>query len=215
MDKKSKRIQVLIGSALPMLLIGSLQADTSLAAERPDFSGSWQLNEELSENPRDKMVEQMGGGRGRGGSGGLGGGMRGGGGSGGRGGGSREDIQARLEARSQRIEALEILHQDPEFVIGFADGSNRTLYTDGREVSHDLEVGAFESQAKWKGRSQVVFKSESENGAEITEIYELNEAGDQLFVTTKIEGEERRPDISFERVYDRVVTDVPMQPDSE
>lgn len=177
-NTKSKRIQVLIGSALPMLLIGSLQADTSLAAERPDFSGDWQLNEELSENPRDKMMEKMGGGRGRGGSGGkggggMGGGMRGGGGSGGSGGGSREDMQARFEDRSERI------------------------------------------KAKWKGSSRVVFKSESANGAEITEIYELNQTGDLLFVTTKMEGEGRRPDISFRRVYDRVAADVLIEPDPE
>ncbi len=213
---RSKRIQGLIGSALPMLLIGSLQADTSLAAERPDFSGSWQLNEERSENPRDKVMEKMGGGRGRGGSGGMGGGgMRGGGGPGGRGGGSREDVQARFEARAERIKALEISHQDPELVIGFADGSNRTIYTDGRKVSEDLAVGVFESKTKWKGNSQVVFKSESPKGAEITEIYELDETGDLLFVTTRMEGEGRRPDVSFNRVYDRVTAVVPVEPDPE
>jgi len=213
---RSKRIQGLIGSALPMLLLGSLQADTSLAAERPDFSGSWQLNEERSENPRDKMMEKMGGGRGRGGSGGMGGGgMRGGGGPGGRGGGSREDVQARFEARSERIKALEILHEDPELVIGFSDGSKRTIYTDGREVSENVAAGVFESKTKWKGNSYLVFKLESPNGAEITEIYELDVSGDLLFVTTKLEGEGRRPDVSFKRVYDRVAADVPVEPDPE
>ena len=55
-----RRIRDLIGSALSLLLIGSLQTDTSLAAERPDFSGLWQLNEELSEDPREKMRESVG-----------------------------------------------------------------------------------------------------------------------------------------------------------
>jgi len=105
------------------------------------------------------------------------------------------------------------LHQDPELVIGFADGSNRTIYTDGREVSEDLAVGVFESQTKWKGSSQVVFKSETPNGAEITEIYELGETGDLLFVTTKMEGEGRRPDVSFKRVYDRVAANVTIEAD--
>jgi len=124
-------------------------------------------------------------------------------------------MQDRLEARSERIKALEILHQDPELVTGFADGSNRTIYTDGREVFDDLDAGVFESKAKWKGRSQVVFKSESANGAEITEIYELNEAGDMLFVTTELKGDGRRPSFSFKRVYDRVAADVPVEPGPE
>lgn len=36
----------------------------------------------------------------------------------------------------------------------------------------------------------------------MTEIYELSEDGNQLFVTTKLEGDGRRPTISFRRVYD-------------
>jgi len=219
---KSRRIQALIGSALPMLLIGSLQTDTSSAAERPDFSGSWRLNEELSENPRDKMEEMGGGGRGRGGmgggssGGGMGGGDRqGGGGPGGRGGGSREDMQARFQARIERIETLEILHQDPEMVIGFADGSNRTIYTDGQATPDDLEAGVFEGKGKWKNNSQVIFKAESANGGKATEIYELDEAGDMLLVTTKVEGDGRRPGISFKRVYERALADSSAEPDPQ
>ncbi len=59
-------------------------------AQPNDFTGTWQLNEGLSENPREKMREAMssrGGGRGGGGRGGFGGGGRGGGGFGGPGGG--------------------------------------------------------------------------------------------------------------------------------
>lgn len=214
-NRKSKRIQALIGSALPLLLIGSLQADTSLAAERPDFSGSWQLNEELSENPHDEMMEKMGGGRGRGGGGRSGGGMQGGGGGRGSGGGGREEMQSRMNERVEKVRVLEILHQDPELVIGFADGTSRTLFTDGRETAEDLEAGFFEGTAKWKGNSQVVFRSESTNGGKTAETYELNPAADMLWVTTKMDGDGRRPTISFKRVYYRASMDVPAEPDPE
>jgi len=143
-----------------------------------------------------------------------GGGMRASGG-GGRGDSSREDMQARFREREERIKTLEILHQDPEMTIAFADGSNRTIYTDGREMPDELEAGFFESRGRWKGSSQVVFKSESADGGEITETYELKESGDILFVTTKMEGDGQRPTISFKRVYERTLDDVPVEPDPE
>jgi hypothetical protein len=192
---KRKQRRVLIGSVLSILLIGSLQTDTSLAADRPDFSGNWQLNEELSENPREKMMEKMrgsgGGSRGRGGAGGM------------RSGGSQEDMRSRYQSMAERVQELEILHQEPELVIEFADGSSRTIFTDGQVVTDDFAGGVLEGKGKWKGDSQVVFKSESAVGSKVTEIYELNETGDMLFLTTKMEGDGRRPSISFRRVYDR------------
>ena len=211
---KRKQRRVFIGSALSIVLIGSLQTDTSLAADRPDFSGSWQLNEELSENPRDKMMEKMrGSGGGSRGGGGKGGGRRGGGGRGG-GGGGEEEMQTRLQSMAERVQELEILHQEPELVIEFADGSSRTIFTDGQVVTDDFAGGVFEGKGKWKGDSQVVFKSESAAGSKVTEIYELNETGDMLFLTTKMEGDGRRPSISFRRVYDRSLTEIPTAPDA-
>ena len=60
--------------AVLCLLSGGILA----SEERPDFTGSWVINEELSENPRDKMRQSMGGGRSGGGGSGMGGGGRGG-----------------------------------------------------------------------------------------------------------------------------------------
>ena len=49
----------------------SLLAFHAYSAEsRPSFHGAWQLNQELSEDPREKMMQAMGGG------GGMGGGRR-------------------------------------------------------------------------------------------------------------------------------------------
>ena len=194
----SGQIKALIGSVLPILLIGSLHTDTSLAADRPDFSGTWQLNEELSENPRDQMSKNTGGrGGGRGGM--RGEGNRGSGGQGRDPGG----MQERLQSMKERIETLEIQHQDPELAIGFGDGTRRILFTDGREMEDNLEAGVFEAKAKWKQASSVVLKAENAVGQKITEIYELDASGQRLEVTTRIEGGDRRPDLSFKRVYDR------------
>lgn len=192
-----------IGSVLPVLLIGSLHTDTSLAADRPDFSGTWQLNEELSEDPRDQMRKQTGE---RGGRGGNGGGTRGGGGrsSGGQG---RDPggMQERFQSMKQRVEILEIQHHDPEMAIGFGDGTRRTLFTDGRKMGDNLESGVFEAKAKWRQASSVVFEAENAVGQKITEIYELDASGQRLEVTTRIEGGDRRPDMSLKRIYDRAL----------
>ena len=208
----SGQFKAFIGSVLPILLIGSLHTDTSLAADRPDFSGTWQLNEELSEDPRGQMKKKTGD---RGGRGGGRGGMREGGNRG-TGGQGRDPggMQERLQSMKERIETLDIQHQDPELAIGFGDGTQRTLFTDGRKMEDNLESGVFEAKAKWKASSSVLFKAENAVGQKITETYELDASGQRLEVTTRIEGGDRRPDMSFKRVYDRALV-APESTDSD
>lgn len=194
----------ILGLALPFLTLGVLLAVASLAAEQPDFSGTWKLNPELSENPREKMAESMSKGRGgegggRGG-GGMGGGMRGGGG--GRGGG-REGMEERLGEREARIQQIVIDHEDPTFRIRFADDSENVFYTDGR-MTEDLEAGLLEATASWKKGQRIEIERLSPQGGTITEKYELSDDGSQLFVKTKMESTGRMPRLTFERVYDRV-----------
>ena len=193
----------ILGLALPYLTLGVLLAVASLAAEQPDFSGTWKLNQELSENPREKMAESMSKGRGGesgGRGGGMGGGMRGGGG--GRGGG-REGMEERLGEREARIQQIVIDHEDPTFRIRFADDSENTFFTDGR-MTEDLEAGLLEARANWKKGRRIDIERESPQGGSITEMYELSADGSQLFVKTKMEGSGRSPKITFQRVYDRV-----------
>ena len=88
-----------------VVLGGTAGTGAALAADRPDFTGVWELNAELSDDPREVMAERMenarrgrspgdagrggfgGGGGGGGASGGGAGGAGGGGASGGGGGG--------------------------------------------------------------------------------------------------------------------------------
>jgi hypothetical protein len=193
----------ILGLALPFLTLGVLFAVASLAAEQPDFSGTWKLNQELSENPREKMAESMS--KGRGGEsgargGGMGGGMRGGGGGHS---GGREGMQERLGEREARIQQIVIDHEDPTFRIRLADDSENTFYTDGR-MTEDLEAGLLEATATWKKGRHIEIERLSPQGGTITEKYELSDDGSQLFVKTKMEGNGQTPKVSFQRVYDRV-----------
>jgi len=195
------------------------------ANARPDFSGTWKLNTDLSEDPREKMQEArgssgrgggfggggrggMGGGGGRGGSGGMGG--MGGIGGGGRHGGGGSDAKggdgaARLGETLAAQKLLTISHKDPELVIRDLNGRSRALFTDARKVEEEHAEGTAQIQAKWKDRSVVVVTKLG--GRETTETYERAADGAHLFVTTKMEG--GRGSFSFRRVYDAPLAPVP------
>ena len=202
----------------------SVPAAGSNPAERNDFTGTWQLNEELSENPRDKMREAMssrggrGGGRGGfggpGGGGGFGGGRGGfGGPGGGRGGPSdaggnrREEMQQRMRALEESYQLLEINHREPEMLVRYGEERRETIYTDGRAFDRTVGRGeVVEAKAKWKGKERIVVKAEGERG-EVTETWEWVADAGQLWLTVKVSGSGRMPGFEYRRVYDPVEAD--------
>jgi hypothetical protein len=158
------------------------------ASARPDLSGTWKLNEDLSEDPRKKMQE-AGGGRGGGGGTGGGGGMGGGGGGG----------AMRLSESFAAEKVLTISHKDPQLVITDLDGRQRTLFTDARRVEEDRSEGTARIRARWNDRSIVVVTKVGER--EVTETYERAAVGARLVVTMKIDG--GRAPFSYRRVYEK------------
>ncbi len=109
-----------------LVLLVSIPGDVGAGREVPDFSGSWQLNEELSEDPRSKMRqrrESTGGGLGSGRGGmGRGSGM-----------GDPEAMRDRMRRMEQGSKTLTILHVEPQMTIRTADDRERGLHTDGRK----------------------------------------------------------------------------------
>jgi hypothetical protein len=197
------------------------------ASGRPDFSGTWRLNEELSEDPRQKMQEAGGGRGGRGGGGmgrGGGGAEGGGGGRGGMGGGSGRggmgggggrhgggdsgegsgDRVARLSENLAAQKVLAISHKDPQLVVTDLNGRARTFFTDARKVEEERSEGTAKIQAKWNDRSIVVVTKLGER--EITETYERAADGARLFLTTKIDG--GHAPFSYRRIYEAPLTPV-------
>ena len=183
-------------------------AETEVGQERSDFTGTWQLDEELSDDPREKMREAMrdrGGGRGGGfgrRGGGRGGGFGGRGSSGGeRGGGPMRDL-------AQGAEQLTITHQEPSFRVVDAAERERLVSTDGE--AHELTTPAgdlVELSAEWKRGDRLELVMERPERPKMTETYELVAEGTRLYVTIEIEGQGRRPSLEFRRVYDRILPD--------
>jgi hypothetical protein len=103
--------------------------------------------------------------------------------------------------------------------VRFADSSERLIYTDGRALADDFEGGLLDAKAKWKKDSKIVVKGESPFGGQITETWGLSDDGRQLYVTTKMEGDGRRPTVESRRVYDPVVaadeTTAELMPEAE
>jgi hypothetical protein len=153
------------------------------ASARPDLSGTWKLNEDMSEDPRKKMQEAGGG---RGGGGGMGGGGGGGG-------------AMRLRETFAAEKVLTISHKDPQLVITDLDGRQRTLFTDARRVEEDRSLSTAKIRARWNDRSIVVVTKVGER--EVTETYERAAVGARLVVTTKIDG--GRAPFSYRRVYEK------------
>jgi hypothetical protein len=191
------------------------------ANARPDFSGTWKENMDLSDDPREKMQEArsssgrsgfggrggMGGGGGRGGGGmGGGGGRRGGSGGGDTGDSSGDSTSpSRISETIAAQKVLTIVHREPQLLVTDLNGKARTLFTDARKVEEERSEGTAKIQTKWKDKTVVVVTKVASR--ETTETFERAADGAHLFLTTKVEG--GRLSFSYRRVYDAPLSPLP------
>lgn len=170
----------------------------------PDLSGTWILNRDDSDNPRDRARE---GRSSRGGRGGRGGGM--GGITGGRGGrvGGRDQNSGNPGAALRMLlagaERLTISQSDSTIDIANAAGEITVIRADGRR--RDLEaVGRGERvriKAQWED-GRLVVERESDDWGRITETYELVSSSERLVVNTRLRMRGASRTLEFQRVYD-------------
>lgn len=155
-------------------------------APRPDLSGTWVINEALSESMREKVREMM----------------------------TEEITNPRAQARWDRVQArermgmqsapfarLEIAHEEPLVAVQYSGGRSRELFTDGRELEPEAEYGQEAVTVAWEG-ARLIVDADTARGR-VTEFWELSDDGKRLFVTTQAEmGERLSGPVSFRRVYD-------------
>ena len=144
------------------------------AADRPDLSGQWQLNRDLSEDAQAKFASMGGGGQ--------------------HGGGRGHEVE---ETRNLIVNAptrLVVAQDDQKVVLTDADGHVRTLPTNNRKV----QIDGRDVRTKWQNNRLI---SETTIGdAKLVESYERSPDGRQLIVTVGAEMQGER--MSVRRVYD-------------
>jgi hypothetical protein len=187
-------------------------------ASRPDLSGSWTLNHELSEFPREVGFDpdwhdsDTGGQTSTGRSGG-GGGRGGRGGGAGGGGSSRvgsistlyesEEDSRKIRELSHEVkepsERLTITQTDAAVTIVDARGRSRTFHTGGKEDTLELDAGPLGVTAKWEN-AQLVIRGRVEKDRELRYRYSRDPGARQLGVEVQFADHGRGALIK--RVYD-------------
>jgi len=202
----------------------------SPSAEKPNFTGSWVLNTELSDTtpqvgfggaPDTSGNERRGGGR-RGG--GVGGGIGGGGGFGGRGGfgggyggggaAGRKRVQDTPEQR-EKIAALTdevrypsstllISHSDTSLAMTDAKDRTRLFEINGNKDTHQLGSGTVDSKTRWDG-NKLVTEYDLGSGRKLRYTYSIVQNTKQLLEQVVFDGGQDRSGRAaqpIKRVYD-------------
>lgn len=153
----------------------------------PTLAGTWKLDKDKSDNPRQKMQEAMGNSEG-----GQGGGR----------GGMRNDFSQ-----------LTIVQNGPDIKVTGESGRTLAVLPAETNASSDANSGA-DSNANgryarptpavhWQG-SQLIAEVEGRRGGKTTRTYELSADGTQLYLTTRIENPRFSQPVTYRLVYDPV-----------
>ena len=196
---RSRRSQLrILWAMLGVLGLGAAQP--SLAQDAQAFSGSWRINEDLSENTDDAVERAIKA-------------------AGGkvkswflrkrpddfyRGGPAEQELYDRISYD----DVLSIRIDEPELRFAYADNYLRIFHSDGRRrrttANSFYEEGAEDfSFANWRG-SELIVEARPRDGGFTLETYSLLEGGARLKVELQIEPDDFGAAIDLVRVYDRV-----------
>ncbi|HXA77215.1 MAG TPA: hypothetical protein VNV41_08775 [Candidatus Acidoferrales bacterium] len=177
---------------------------------KPNLSGTWTLNKDESDDPRE-AIQQAGNSGGRVGMGG--GGMGGGGGRRGGQNGSgnamnnlsqltieQTDLSAKVTGDSGEVLALYSAEDSSKANSSPAGSSASPSAGSTSSGSNDPSDAA--PAARWQG-AQLVAVTPGRRQGSTTRTYELSPDGKQLYVTAKIDSSRFKNPVTFRLVYDR------------
>lgn len=203
---------LMVLTASPVLAAPEAESDPDTAGEPigaedantpVNLTGSWVLNDKLSDpfEPPTGAGGQgdgrhgggsRGGGKGGGRGGGMGGG-RGGGMGGGRGGGSQPtqdnteqrqaEQQQKMEEMTQKVARITIFQEGLEFNVTDGRDISHLLYTDGREMTIWTDRGQATASAYWNGPVLVTRWRMGKDQPENVRRFLLDGTTDRLIVT--------------------------------
>ena len=175
-----------------------------------NLAGTWRLNTDDSDDPRKKLQQARGGGRGQGGGrsgGAMGGGWPGMGGHGGYGGhrqgGESDEERQKMLLFLQPAQRLNIAQKEPEIDINDDSDRKFTAFTDGRKVEKSKDPGTQQFDAKWDDY-RLVMEGKDPHGNKYQRSYEVLEGNQQLRETLFLKVGRNNTEISIRYVYDLV-----------
>jgi len=195
-------------------------------AQAQSLNGTWKLNRDQSDDPREKLKSAMqdrdqngpmGGHGGMGGGGvtmgipgigGIGGGGMGrrGGGGPGMGGGSgagSEEQRGKLRDLVEAPDQLKVTQKGPEIDMADTQSHVRSLFTDGRKVEKPKkDSNQVQVKAHWQ-RETLTTEEKGPSGEKISHSYEITGDGKQLADTLTLESKKLNTPIIVRSVYDR------------
>ncbi|MGB6876331.1 MAG: hypothetical protein WBD87_09895 [Candidatus Acidiferrales bacterium] len=182
------------------VLLWPVASPVAAAADQtPNLAGTWKLNKDKSDNPRQKMQEAMGNSQG---------GQGGGGGYGQRGGGQGGQRGNMMDEFNQ----LTVVQTGS--VIKVTGSSGRTLAVLPADTSSNSDANSSEDSntngryaqpaptVHWQD-NQLIAETQSRRG-KTTRTYELSPDGKQLYVTTRMENPRFSQPVTYRLVYDPV-----------
>ena len=184
------------------MLIGLVFILLLTTVQQPDFTGTWERNPKLSQDPFQKIERALGSAQSSGA------------------GGRQFDVYSRtgllrdvdrvtlrrmLLDFAEVLDRVEVDHGGGELKVWVGNDDYFSLfYIDGEPHSREIQEGIFvEATASWNGDSiSVVQKGEA--GGLIREIYSILDGGKQLAVVFQLEHKASETPVMFRTVYDRV-----------
>jgi len=196
----------------------------SEAAQAQSLNGTWKLNRDESDDPREKLRSAMqdrdqngpmGGHGGMGGGGvmvgipGIGGmgrprgGPAGGPGMGRGSGAGSEEQRAKLRDLVEAPDQLTVSQKGPEIDMTDTQSHERSLFTDGRKLEKPKkESTQTQVKAHWEHET-LVTEEKGPNGEKISHSYEIVGEGKQLADTLTLESKKLNTPIIVRSVYER------------
>ena len=170
---------------------------------RPDLTGLWTFNQDLSDDPA-KVMAGIQAQRHGGSAGGRehGPGMHGGGGMGG---GRREmdpeQMRAHLNRAIEPPVTLTITQTDSSITFIDGDGRSQTLRTNNKKQKLPLDERTVAVKTKWDDE-RLVKETSLGDGMKLTETYSLNAEPRQLLVWVQLTSSRLPRPVNLRRVYD-------------
>jgi hypothetical protein len=190
------------------------QEQTPQQNPRTVILGAWELNRDVSDDPRKKTQQARSSNAGSGGGyggrrGGIGGGYPGGprGGYGGRGGESDEERQ-KMQQLFTPANAITLSMTGAEVDLTDDQNRKRAFITDGRKLQKSKDTNYQEIAAKWEGH-RLVTEEKDPRGNKMSRTFELSYDGMQLYETLHMTVGRNNTPLVIRYVYDQASSSQP------